>query len=139
MDRFRSPLSNGRLDAARQDAGRLALIDAFELPFVPSHRTSVTSPAVQDFAQLQPLETELRKVHPICSCTHDQGARDAEFHIELPGSSTPYTTTFVPAMNNARYDRLRPILKRYWARNAGQAAVAQAGRGRPLEMARAAG
>lgn len=177
--------------------GRFPLIEAFELPFVPSRSALVNSQAVQDFAQQPLLTNEFREVHPLCVWAHDHGllhtnrqvrtledlrglklrfptrlAGEAlkalganpigmpirqvphalvqrvidgcvvpwdvvpeiklhetlKFHTEIPGSPTLYTTTFVLAMNKARYGGLPADLKTVLDRNSGQAAATMAGR-----------
>jgi TRAP-type C4-dicarboxylate transport system substrate-binding protein len=50
-----------------------------------------------------------------------------KFHTEIPGSPTLYTTTFVLAMNKAKYDSLPPDLKRVLDGNSGQVAAGTAG------------
>jgi TRAP-type transport system periplasmic protein len=48
------------------------------------------------------------------------------FHTEIPGSPTLYTTTFILAMNRAKYESLPAELKRVLDANSGQAAAVMA-------------
>ena len=50
-----------------------------------------------------------------------------KFHTEIPGSPTLYTTTFILAMNKAKYDQLPPDLKKVIDSNSGQVAAVMAG------------
>jgi TRAP-type C4-dicarboxylate transport system substrate-binding protein len=49
-----------------------------------------------------------------------------KYHTEIPGSPTLYTTTFVLAMNNAKYAALPADLKKVLDANSGQAAATMA-------------
>jgi TRAP-type C4-dicarboxylate transport system substrate-binding protein len=51
-----------------------------------------------------------------------------KFHIEIAGSPTLYTATFILAMNKQRYDKLPPDLKKVIDKHSGQGAVLMAGR-----------
>jgi TRAP-type C4-dicarboxylate transport system substrate-binding protein len=51
-----------------------------------------------------------------------------KFHIEIAGSPTLYTATFILAMNKQRYDKLPPALKKVIDRHSGQGAALMAGR-----------
>ncbi|MET0868957.1 MAG: TRAP transporter substrate-binding protein [Pseudorhodoplanes sp.] len=51
-----------------------------------------------------------------------------KFHIEIAGSPTLYTATFILAMNKARYDKLPPDLKSVIDKHSGQGAALMAGR-----------
>ncbi len=52
--------------------GRFGKIEAFELPFVLSHRALVNSKAIEDFAGAN-LRDEFREVHPLCFSCRDPG------------------------------------------------------------------
>ena len=52
----------------------------------------------------------------------------AKFHTEMPGSPTFYASTFVLAMNKAKYESLSADLKNVIDANSGQAAAVAAGR-----------
>jgi TRAP-type transport system periplasmic protein len=52
--------------------GRFPMIEAFELPFVLSHRALVNSRAIEDFAAAN-LQEEFREIHPICFSCRDHG------------------------------------------------------------------
>ncbi len=51
-----------------------------------------------------------------------------KYHIEIAGSPTLYTATFILAMNKARYDKLPPDLKAVIDKHSGQGAALMAGR-----------
>jgi TRAP-type transport system periplasmic protein len=50
-----------------------------------------------------------------------------KFHLEIPGSPTLYTTTFILAMNKAKYDGLPAAAKKVLDANSGMAAAKMAG------------
>jgi TRAP-type transport system periplasmic protein len=52
--------------------GRFPKSEAFELPFVPSHRALVNSKALEDFAAAN-LQDEFREFHPLCFSCRDHG------------------------------------------------------------------
>ena len=52
--------------------GRFAKSEAFELPFVLSHRALVNSKALEDFAAAN-LQDEFREFHPLCFSCRDHG------------------------------------------------------------------
>jgi TRAP-type transport system periplasmic protein len=52
--------------------GRFPGSEAFELPFVLSHRALVNSKALADFAAAN-LQDEFREFHPLCFCCRDPG------------------------------------------------------------------
>jgi TRAP-type transport system periplasmic protein len=52
--------------------GRFPKSEAFELPFVLSHRALVNSKALADFAAAN-LQDEFREFHPLCFCCRDPG------------------------------------------------------------------
>src|ERR1700761_7277341 len=52
--------------------GRFPRCEAFELPFVVSHRALVNSKALEDFAAAD-LQDEFREVHPLCFSCRDRG------------------------------------------------------------------
>jgi TRAP-type transport system periplasmic protein len=52
--------------------GRFPRIEAFELPFVSSHRALVNARAIEDFAAAN-LQDEFREVRPICFSCRDHG------------------------------------------------------------------
>jgi TRAP-type transport system periplasmic protein len=52
--------------------GRFPGSEAFELPFVVSHRALVNSKALADFAAAN-LQDEFREFHPLCCCCRDPG------------------------------------------------------------------
>jgi TRAP-type transport system periplasmic protein len=56
--------------------GRFSKIEAFELPFVLSHRALVNSKAIEDFADAN-LRDEFREVHPLCFSCRDPGVLHA--------------------------------------------------------------
>ena len=56
--------------------GRFGKIEAFELPFVLSHRALVNSKAIEDFAGAN-LRDEFREVHPLCFSCRDPGVLHA--------------------------------------------------------------
>ncbi len=64
--------------------GRFAKIEAFELPFVPSHRALVNSKAIEDYAAAN-LQDEFREVHPICFSCRDHGVLHANRSIQSIG------------------------------------------------------
>ena len=64
--------------------GRFAKIEAFELPFVPSHRALVNSKAIEDYAAAN-LRDEFREVHPICFSCRDHGVLHANRSIQSIG------------------------------------------------------
>ncbi len=64
--------------------GRFAKIEAFELPFVPSHRALVNSKALEDYAAAN-LRDEFREVHPICFSCRDHGVVHAKRTIQSIG------------------------------------------------------
>ena len=64
--------------------GRFARIEAFELPFVPSHRALVNSKAIEDYAAAN-LQDEFREVHPICFSCRDHGVLHANRTIQSIG------------------------------------------------------
>jgi TRAP-type C4-dicarboxylate transport system substrate-binding protein len=51
-----------------------------------------------------------------------------KFHTEFPANTSLYTTTFVMAMNKARYDSLAPDLKKVIDANSGMATSAWLGK-----------
>jgi TRAP-type C4-dicarboxylate transport system substrate-binding protein len=51
-----------------------------------------------------------------------------KFHLEIAGSPTLYTATFILAMNKARYDKLSPDLKKVIDKHSGLGAAMMAGR-----------
>lgn len=51
-----------------------------------------------------------------------------KYHIEIEGSPTLYTATFILAMNKPRYDKLPPDLKKVIDKHTGQGAALMAGR-----------
>jgi TRAP-type C4-dicarboxylate transport system substrate-binding protein len=64
--------------------GRFTKIEAFELPFVPSHRALVNSKAIQDYAAAN-LQDEFREVHPICFSCRDHCVVHANRTIQSIG------------------------------------------------------
>ena len=52
--------------------GRFPKSEAFELPFVLSHRALVNSKAIEDYAAAN-LQDEFREVHPLCFSCRDHG------------------------------------------------------------------
>jgi TRAP-type transport system periplasmic protein len=56
--------------------GRFPKSEAFELPFVLSHRALVNSKAIEDFAAAN-LRDEFRDVHPLCFSCRDPGVLHA--------------------------------------------------------------
>jgi TRAP-type C4-dicarboxylate transport system substrate-binding protein len=56
--------------------GRFAKSEAFELPFVLSHRALVNSKAIEDFAAAH-LRDEFREIHPLCFACRDHGVLHA--------------------------------------------------------------
>jgi TRAP-type transport system periplasmic protein len=52
--------------------GRFNKSEAFELPFVLSHRALVNSKAIEDFAAAH-LRDEFREIHPLCFSCRDHG------------------------------------------------------------------
>jgi TRAP-type transport system periplasmic protein len=52
--------------------GRFPKSEAFELPFVSSHRALVNSKAIEDFAA-DNLQDEFREFHPLCFSCRDRG------------------------------------------------------------------
>jgi TRAP-type transport system periplasmic protein len=64
--------------------GRFAKIEAFELPFVPSHRALVNSKAIEDYAAAN-LKDEFLEVHPICFSCRDRGVVHANRTIQSIG------------------------------------------------------
>jgi TRAP-type transport system periplasmic protein len=52
--------------------GRFPRCEAFELPFVASHRALVNSKAIEDFATAE-LQDEFREVRPLCFSCRDRG------------------------------------------------------------------
>ncbi len=64
--------------------GRFAKIEAFELPFVPSHRALVNSKAIEDYAVAN-LQDEFREVRPICFSCRDHGVVHANRVIQSVG------------------------------------------------------
>src|SRR6202041_2958394 len=52
--------------------GRFPKIEAFELPFVLSHRALVNSKALEDFAAAN-LQDEFGEFHPLCFSCRDHG------------------------------------------------------------------
>jgi TRAP-type transport system periplasmic protein len=61
--------------------GRFARSEAFELPFVLSHRALVNSKAIEDFAAAN-LRDEFHEVHPLCFSCRDPGVLHAARTVE---------------------------------------------------------
>lgn len=66
----------------RRTPGRFPKIELFELPFVPSRRSLVSSKAIEDYGRAN-LMDEFAEVHPICFSCSDRGVlhTNAPVHI----------------------------------------------------------
>jgi TRAP-type C4-dicarboxylate transport system substrate-binding protein len=77
--------------------GRFPRIEAFELPFVSSHRALVSSKALQDYASANLID-EFHEVHPICFCCSDRGvlhtARPVRISEDISGLRLQVQTRF---------------------------------------------